>query len=296
MTKLMKNLQPNITLTNNTKAILWMIGTLTSFSLMATSAREISHHIPTQETLFIRSIIGLLCISALIIKAKGNISIRSNRLGLHSVRNIFHFGGQYGWFMGIGLLPLAEVFALEFTVPIWTMVLATIALNEKVTLHKVLAILLGSMGVLVILKPGIAIIDTASFIVLGAAICYAVAHTSTKALSSSEHPITILFYMCLIQLPIGLLLSLKYWIMPVGVQWLWLGIIGITALSAHYCMVKAMQYAEATTVTILDFLRLPLIALVGVLLYSEKLEISLIIGGLLMLVGNMISLQQGKKT
>ena len=103
---------------------------------------------------------------------------------------------------------------------------------------------------------------------------------------------SILFYMCLVQLPIGLFLSLSSWVWPAGLQWLWLLVIGLTALSAHYCMVKAMQYAEATTVVTLDFFRLPLIALVGVLLYSEQFEFSLLIGGLLMLIGNIVSLKQ----
>ena len=273
-------------------AVAWMSGTLLSFSLMAICARELSEEIATSQTLFFRSAIGLVCIYIILLVSKERVKIQTNRLGLHTLRNIFHFAGQYGWFLGIGLLPLAEVFALEFTVPIWTLIVASLALDEKITARKVAAIMLGTLGVVVILQLGFAIIDTASFIVLASAICYAVSHTATKSLSSSDSAIPILFYMCLIQLPIGLFLSLSSWVWPVGLQWLWLLIIGLTALSAHYCMVRAMQYAEATTVVTLDFLRLPLIALVGVLLYSEQFELSLLLGGLLMLIGNIVSLKQ----
>jgi drug/metabolite transporter (DMT)-like permease len=147
-------------------------------------------------------------------------------------------------------------------------------------------------GVLVIVRPGYAIVDPASFIVLGAAFCYAISHTATKSLSSSESATSIIFYMCLIQLPIGLIFSLANWSWPIGWQWLWLALIGFTALSAHYCMAKAMQYTEVTTVVTIDFLRLPLIAIVGVLVYSEQFEISLILGGLLMLVGNLVSIRR----
>jgi drug/metabolite transporter (DMT)-like permease len=185
---------------------------------------------------------------------------------------------------------LAEVFALEFTVPFWTLIVAVIALGERLTLHKVLAVLLGFGGVLLILQPGIAVIDAASLIVIASATCYAVAHTATKSLSESDSALTIVFYMCLIQLPVGLVLSLSDWTWPAAQQYLWLLIIGLTALSAHYCMSKAMQYAEATTVVMLDFLRLPLIALVGGLLYAEQLDIALLLGGLLMLAGNLVSL------
>ena len=274
------------------RAVFWMIGTLLSFSLMAVCARELSGEIATHQTLFIRSAIGLACISIILLASRERVKIQTNRLGLHTLRNIFHFTGQYGWFLGIGLLPLAEVFALEFTVPIWTLIVAAIALGEKITTRKVVSILLGSLGVIVILKPGITIINVASFIVLASAICYSISHTATKSLSSSESAVSILLYMCLIQLPIGFFLSISNWAWPSGLQWFWLLIVGLTALSAHYCLTSAMRYAEATTVVTLDFLRLPLIALIGVLLYSEQLELSLLIGGLLMLAGNVVSLKQ----
>lgn len=274
------------------RAVVWMIGSLLSFSLMAVCARELSGEIATHQTLFFRSAIGLACISIILLASRERVKIQTNRLGLHTLRNIFHFGGQYGWFLGIGLLPLAEVFALEFTVPIWTLIIAAIALGEKITARKVVSILLGSLGVVVILQPGVAIVNTVSLIVLASAICYAISHTATKSLSSSESAVSILFYMCLIQLPIGLFLSISSWVWPVGLQWVWLLIIGLTALSAHYCIANAMRYGEASTIVTLDFLRLPVIALVGVLLYSEQLEFVLLIGGLLMLAGNIVSLKR----
>ncbi len=273
------------------RVVAWTMGTLLSFSIMAVCARELSGEIATQQTLFFRSAIGLVCISLILLVSKKRLTIQTKRLGLHTLRNIFHFAGQYGWFLGVGMLPLAEVFALEFTVPIWTLIVASMALGEKITDRKVVSILLGGLGVVVILQPGIAVINTASLIVLASAICYAVSHTSTKSLSSSDSAISILFYMCLIQLPIGLFLSVSSWVWPEALQWVWLLIVGLTALSAHYCMTKAMQCAEASTVVTLDFFRLPLIALIGGLLYAESLEFTLLVGGLLMLAGNIVSLK-----
>jgi len=278
------------------QAITWMSGTLASFCLMAIGARELAGELSIFQTLFFRSVIGLLCISLVILFSKGNISIQTEKLCLHTFRNIFHFIGQYGWFLGIGLLPLAEVFALEFTVPIWTLIVAAVFLGEAITIPKVISVVLGMAGVLVIVQPGYAIVDSASFIVLASAFCYAISHTSTKSLSTSEPAISILFYMCLIQLPIGLALSLANWSWPIGEQWFWLTLIGLTALSAHYCMAKAMQYAEVTTVVTIDFLRLPLIAIVGIFIYSEQFEVSLILGGLLMLIGNLVRIRPLRQT
>ena len=273
------------------KAVVWMLGAMISFSLMAVGGRELSGELSVFQTLFIRSLLGLVCITLVITFSKQQGLIRTQKFSLHVFRNIFHFAGQYGWFVGIGLLPMAEVFALEFTTPVWTLVIAALFLGEKITRRKVISICFGLLGVLIIVQPGYAIVDIASLIVLGAAITFAVSYSATKYLSASEKPITILFYMCVIQLPIGLIMSIDTWVNPVGIQWLWLSVVGLAALSAHYCTIKAMQHAEVTTIVTLDFLRLPFIALLGVLLYAEAFELALIIGGALMLLGNLFNIK-----
>lgn len=272
-----------------------MLGTLLSFCLMAIGARELSGEIGTFQVLFFRGVIALAVISAVIFATGQQHLLRTRRLKLHTIRNLFHFAGQYGWFVGIGLLPLAQVFALEFTVPLWTAVIAALFLGEQLTKRKLIAILLGFIGVLIIVRPGIEIVSPAAFIVLASAVCYAVSHSSTKSLARSEHPLTILFLMCLIQLPVGFTLALPEWQLPQGTQWLWLAIIGVTALTAHYCMTKAMQHADVSIVVTMDFLRLPVIALVGVFLYQEEFELALLVGALLMLMGNLFNLYPNNK-
>lgn len=280
---------------------LWMSGALASFCILAIGARELSGELTIAQSLCIRSAIGLVFLSVVyfirsrIFKDKQLKSLarqpRVNVIKLHLFRNGFHFIAQYGWFFGIGLLPLAEVFALEFTVPIWTLLIASFFLDEKVTMNKLIAIFLGTLGVLAIVRPGYALIDYASIIVLGSAICFAISHTTTKSLAKTESPLTILLFMCLVQLPIGLFLSLSNWVWPQGEQWLWLTVIGLSALSAHYCLANAMKYAEITTIITLDFFRLPLIAMVGVFFYNEAFELPLLIGGALMLIGNLVGVR-----
>ncbi len=271
------------------KAVAWMAGALVSFSLIAVGARELSGAIPVFESLFVRTVIGFaLVVSAM--AAMGTLGqIRSQRLGLHITRNLIHFGGQYGWFVGIGLLPLAEVFALEFTVPVWTALIAALTLKETLTGRTVVAIALGLAGVMVIVRPGVEIIDTASLLVLASAVCYALSHTATKAMSTTESPFNILFYMCLVQLPIGFVLALPNWLWPEGIQWFWLAVLGIAGMTGHYCMAAAMAHADVTKVVTLDFLRLPLIAVVGVLFYAEDFDLFLLMGGGLMLLGNLVN-------
>ena len=271
------------------EVILWMIGALLSFSLMAIGARELAGEISTIQILFFRSLIGLPVISLIIWRSGQFQHFLSKRVSLHTTRNIFHFIGQYGWIMGLGLLPLAEVFALEFTVPFWTLIIAGIVLNETITRRKLMAVLLGMAGVLIIVEPGSALFDWNVLVVLAAAVFFSLAHVSTKVLVRTDSALTVLFYMCLIQLPIGLLLSLGNWTVPDAGQYRWLFLLGLSALSAHYCLSSALSLADAAIVVTLDFMRLPFIALVGVVFYHETLSLSLAVGSALMLGGNLLN-------
>ncbi len=267
----------------------WMMGTLASFSFMAIAARELAGVIDTFQILFIRSLVGLIVISVIIMVKKDHRIFTTQKLPLHLWRNISHFAGQYGWFLGLTLLPLATVFALEFTVPVWTAIIAAVILKERLTLKKSTAILLGLVAVFIIVKPGNSVFNPSAIIVLIAAIFYALAYVANKSLLHTEQPLTILFYMCLIQLPVALIFTVFNWTAPTPIQWSWLLLIGVCALSAHYCIARAMQLSEVSIVVTLDFLRLPLIALVGVVFYAEDFHLSILVGGAIMLLGNLIN-------
>ena len=276
------------------KSMVWMLGTLLSFSFMAVAAKELSGQLATFQVLFFRSAISLLIISTILIVIGKRALITTSQLKWHGLRNVFHLAGQYGWFVAIGLLPLAEVFALEFTVPFWTAILAAALLKEALTLRKLTAITFGLVGVMVIVKPGFEQIQIGVGVMLVAAMCYAMAYISTKRLTQTEAPLTILFYMTLIQFPICLLFAIPDWQLPNGGQWLWLVMIAITALTAHYCLSQAMRYADSAVVVTMDYFRLPIIAFIGVLLYNEQVEMSLFIGASLMLFGNLVNFYQPK--
>ena len=268
-----------------------MVGALLSFCLMAVGARELSGAMSVFEMLLGRSVVGLLVLVPFLCIASYRSKLRSRQPMLHIGRNIFHFAGQYGWFLGIGLLPLAQVFALEFTVPLWVLLFSPLLLGEKITRRKVVATAMGVVGVNIVLETTAGSVNPAIFVVLAAATAYALSHIATKALTADNSAFSIIFYMCLIQLPVGLVLSWNSWIWPAGLQWGWIGAIGLTALSAHFCMASAFRYAEATTVVVLDFFRLPLIALLGVLLYSESLQLSLFIGAAVILLANIVNVR-----
>ncbi|MCW8328854.1 DMT family transporter [Photobacterium sp. SDRW27] len=276
-------------------AVYWMIGTLLSFSLMAIGVRELGDRISPFEMLFFRSLIGLAVVSSVVLYNRQQSLLKTGRVPLQIGRNLINFLGQYCWFVGITLLPLAEVFALEFTVPLWTLMIACVFLGEQLTKVKVASLGMGLLGVMIIIQPTAAVFNPASLIVLLAAVSFAASYVATKSLSLTEFPLTILFYMSLIQLPVSLVFTLSDWQMPQGAEWLYLLIVGFTGLSAHFCIAKAMQHADASVVVTLDFLRLPLIAVVGMLFYGEAIEVAVLLGGLIMVAGNIINVRASKK-
>ncbi|MFN0318243.1 MAG: DMT family transporter [Burkholderiales bacterium] len=277
------------------RAAFWMGGAMCCFLAMAISGRELARELTTFQVLFFRSLVGLAVIAVFLYRA-GWPHVRTQILGTqvlrtHFVRNFVHFTGQYGWFYGVALIPLTEVFALEFTMPIWTAVLAPFLLGERMTRMRVLVVLIGFAGTLVILRPGIAIVHPAALAVLAGAFSFALAHTLTKRLSRSEAPLSILFYMTLIQLPIGFVFSLHHWVWPSLSAWPWVIVVGNAALFAHYCMTRAFQLADATVVIPMDFLRLPLIATVGFGFYGEKVDAWVLAGAVILCAGAWLNIK-----
>ena len=193
------------------------------------------------------------------------------------------------------MLPLSEVFAIEFTTPAWAALIAAIFLGEKLNRGRIIAVILGLIGVFIILKPGMASINPGTFAVLAAAIGFAFVIVSTKSLTKTDTPLTILLYMTLLQLPIGAILASIVWVTPNILQLFWLFICGAMGVSAHYCTARALKLADASIAAPMDFMRLPLIVLVGYVLYAESAEIAVLLGAIIIFVGNYYSIRFEQK-
>ena len=273
-------------------AILWMIGVLTSLLAMGVAGREVSVEFEPHHSSLYRNLI-CLAVLAPIVLWRGWGSVRTTRFGRHAARNSVHFAAQWCWFYGVALLPLAEVFALEFTAPIWTALLAAAFLGEALTGRRIVAILAGFIGILVILRPGLAIVDPAALVVLASAFGFAVTYVVTKSMVATETPFAIIWWMNVVQLPIGVAFSFNDFVLPSAPLWPWVAMLGAAGLGSHYCLGRALAAADATVVAPVDFLRLPLAALVAWLLYDEGLDPYLAAGALLILAGNWANLKKG---
>jgi drug/metabolite transporter (DMT)-like permease len=273
------------------RGALWMGGALLSFSLMAVSVRELLHTLGSFEILFIRSFVSFV-ILALLLPRFGLSALGTRRFGLQVLRNFLHFGGQYAWVYAIGALPLATVFAIEFTMPVWTAVLAASLLGEQLNRGRIVMLVMGIAGILVILKPGVGFIHPAALVMLAGAFAYALTMIATKRLVGHDSAFAILFYMAIIQMPLGLIPALPHWVWPRLADLHWVIAVGAAGLFAHYCMTRAFRIADASLVVPIDFLRLPLIAVVGAMFYAEPIQVSVMLGAAIIFAGTYYSIRR----
>jgi len=271
-----------------------MLGALLSFSAMAVSIRELSRGgLTIFEILAIRSGVALcFLILLLIFRPSLRPYALPRRMTLNVFRNIVHYASQYAWALALTMLPLATVFSLEFTMPAWTALLAVWLLDERMTVSRGGVVVLGLIGVLVILRPGIAGFNPAALLVLMAAFGYAITMVATKKLTMTEPTFAIVFWMAVIQLPLSLAGSdlsafvHLHWSDSLPV----LGV-GIAGITSHYCLSNAFRSGDATLVVPLDFLRIPLIAVVGWIFYGEKLDVFVLLGAMIIISGVLWNLR-----
>ena len=274
--------------------VLWMVGALLSFSVMAVSIRVLAlRGVGIFEILAMRSAVALVILSVLMVfLPELRKAARPKRFKLHLLRNTIHYASQYMWALSLTLLPLAMVFSLEFTMPAWTALLATWLLHERMSPSRIGVIVLGIIGVLVILRPGVASINPGAFLVLAAAFGYAVVNIATKKLTMTETTFGIIFWMAVIQLPLSLAGSHPSTFLHLGWEHVLpvLGV-GLAGTSSHYCLSNAFREGDATLVVPLDFMRIPLIAIVGWAFFGESLDIFVLLGALIIIAGVLWNLR-----
>ena len=266
-----------------------MAGAIASYIAAALSVRALAKSLSVFEIMSVRSAGGLAFLLVLMaIRPHMRRGLSSHRLGLHLARNSVQFVGQIIWALAITLLPFATVFALEFTAPIWVALLAVMLLGERLTLTRAASTALCLAGVFAILHPGLASFRPVALLALGAAITQAFTAIFTKKLTQSETTFAILFWMNLMQLPMNLAGSDPFFITRLDPS-MALPLIGIAVggLSVHLCVAEAFRYGDAIVVVPLDFLRVPLIAVIGWSFYGETLD-GLVLAGAGLIIASVI--------
>lgn len=273
-----------------TRAAGWMAGWLTLMVVIAVAGREAASELSVFQIMLLRSTLGMLMLWPLVRAAGGLSAVRTEHLPQHALRNAVHYAAQYGWFVALTLIPLAQVVSIEFTMPIWSAALAVVFLGERMSSRKWFAVLLGLVGVAVIVRPDAGAIDSGQMIALASALGFAISIVLVKSLTRTDAAVAISFWMLVVQSAIGLVPALIVWQWPSAQTWGWVVVVAFCGTYSHYCFARAMQLADATVVVPMDFLRVPLTALVGWLAYSERLDLFTLLGIGLILTGNVLNL------
>jgi drug/metabolite transporter (DMT)-like permease len=277
------------------RAAAWMSGWLTLMVTIAVAGREAARDVPVIEMMELRSLIGLALLLPLVWHAGGRRAMRTERPGAHLGRNVVHYAAQFGWFYAVTLIPIGQVVAIEFTMPIWTALLAVAFLHERMNAAKVVAIVLGLVGVWMIVRPEPGSAQAfGQAISLAAAVGFSVALTIVKSLTGTDRVVRIIFWMCVVQSVIGALPAALVWRAPTATGWPWILLVAFCGTFSHYCMARAMRHADATIVVPMDFLRVPLTAVAGWLVYAEGIDGWSVAGALLILVGNVLNVRGGR--
>ena len=270
-----------------------MSGALLSFSAMAVSVRALAATLGVIEILALRAGFGLMVMATLVaLRADLRATINRRHLRLHLFRNTVHVGASYLWATSLLLIPLAMAFALEFTTPAWTLLLAAPVLGERLNASRIGAVVFGLLGVLVILRPGLATFQPGGLLTLVAALGLAITLIATKKLTRTDSTFAIVFWMMLIQLPLALIGSDPLFVTKLNQGQVPAVIgIGVSGLVSHYCLTNAFQAGDAGVVVPLDFMRIPLIAVVGWWLYGEPLDVFVFLGAGLIITGILWNLR-----
>ena len=274
------------------RAALWMVGAIGAFTAMAVAGRYLSAGLDTFEIMLWRSLIGIAVVLGAARLAGTLGQIGTARLALHLMRNLAHFAGQNLWFFAIATIPLAQVFALEFTSPIWAMFLAVPLLGERLTWPRLGSALAGFAGILIITRPWALALAPGVIAAALAAVGFAGSAVFTRRLTRDVPITAILFWLVAMQSAFALIGA--GWdgdiALPARPALPWLLVVSLGGLVAHFCLTKALSLAPAAVVVPVDFLRLPLVAVVGALLFGERLEAAVLGGAALIFAANYLNI------
>jgi drug/metabolite transporter (DMT)-like permease len=271
-------------------AALWMSGWLALMLVMVVAGREVTRELSAFQLMELRSSLGFVLLLPIIMLNGGLSIVKTKRLPWHAARNLVHYGSQLGWFYALTLIPIGQVVTIEFTMVIWAAILAAIFLGEQMTASKVSAIVLGLIGVVTIIRPS-GEVNPGQLIALVAAVGFGISIALVKSLTRTENTLAIIFWMLVVQSLAGFIPTLFVWVQPSAYTWGWAIVIAICGTFSHFCMARAMLYADATVVVPMDFLRVPLTATAGWLIYGERLDAFTVLGAALILAGNFVNLR-----
>jgi len=261
-------------------ASLLMMASAVFFGFMAIAIRFASSELHPFEIAFFRNLFGLLFALPLLIRAGPGL-LRTDKLPLYFLRCVIGIFSMLAGFWSIVNLPLAQAVALSYSTPLWVTLGAVLVLHEVVRARRWSAVIIGFLGVLVIVRPGTDGFTTASLVAVTAAFLSGCVAISIKFLSRTEHPDAIVVYTTLLWVPMSLLPALTVWEWPTLAGWGWVALAGFLGTAGHMCWTRAFKLGDASALTPLSFVQLPLVATLAWLLFGEALDSWTLVGSVI---------------
>lgn len=252
----------------NLRGIVYMVASTLGFAAMHVLIRHVADEVHPIQTAFFRNFFGLLVFLPLVMR-QGFGFLHTRRIGMHSLRAGLNVVAMLCFFTALGLTPIARVTALSFSAPLFAAVLSVLILGERFRARRWAAIVLGFVGTIVILRPGMIPIDLGSVLVLAAAALWGVTMIVIKHLSRTETSLTITGYMNLLLSVLSLGPALYVWRTPSLEAWGWMVLIALLGTGAQIALAQSLKEAETTAVLPFDFLKLVWVSVAGAWLFAE---------------------------
>jgi len=267
------------------RAAALMLASTMFFALMVVAIRLASANLHTFEIAFFRNFFGLIATLPLFIKHGPGI-LRTQYFPRYLFRCLIGIVSMLCGFWAIGHLPLAQAVSLSYSTPLFVTLAAAAMLNEKVRARRWTAVVLGFIGVLIIVRPGTSEFSIDALIAVLAAVMSALVAIQIKQLSAVEPADRIVIYTTLLWVPMSLLPALSVWQWPQGITWVWVIAAGFMGTGGHMLWTRALKLGEVSALTPISFMQLPVVAVFGWWLFSEKLDLWTLVGAGIIFTAN----------
>ena len=237
-------------------------------SISGGMVRELAGQIPTMELVFFRNLIALVVLIP-IVRRQGVGLPSKSQIPIYALRVLFAYSAMVLLFYSLARMPIADVYALQYTIPLFTILLAAIVLNQKADIHSWVACLVGFLGTLIVMRPGLIEITLASLAALTTAFMHAGSNTTIKILARRDNPEVITLWTNFGMLPLALAPTIFLWVTPTLEQWPLVIGIGVISSIGGYCFTRSVSAADARIVQPFQFSRMIFAAAIGWIMFSE---------------------------
>ncbi len=262
-----------------------MLGSTLAFGLMAVAIRYATRYVPTQEVAFFRNAFGLVALLPMLVRP-GRSPLKTAQLPRYFVRSAIGLASMLCGFWAIGHLPMSQAISLSYSTPLFVTIAAVLWLGETVRARRWAAVVIGFIGVLIIVRPGSANFTPGTLVAVMAAVLSSLVAIQIKQLTRVDGADTVVFYTYVFWVPLSLLPAVFVWVWPAGVAWLWLAATGVLGTIGQLLWTRALRLGEVSALTPISFMQLPLVSLLGWLLFNETLDRWTVIGAGIILGAN----------